>query len=662
MRGVRSMSDYLPVLITGVVTGSIYAIVALGLTLTYSTSGVFNFAQGAIAAAAAFVFYKLHISVGLPWPLAFVIVLVAFGLIGGFLLELMARGLSDVPVVQRIVATVGLLIAIQGCLSVMFGSVTYRLPEFLGTDVHHVSGAYFSTSDIVKVIVALVLALGLGVYLRSTRTGKAMRAVVDDPALLDMVGTNPARVRRAAWIIGCSFAALCGMLIAPLLNVDAILLTLLVVHAFGACAIGRFSSLPMTYLGALIVGVAEQVVQKHTAAHAALAQIYPATSFFILLAVLIFMPKGKLRELGQIVRQRPSRTSEVPVGVRRAGVAVGGLLLLLAPFIVDATRLSTATAAIAGVAVYLSLTVLVRMSGQVSLCQISLQGVGAAMFAHAVSNGGLGVFNLGLPWLVAVIAAGLFTIPFGVAVAVPAIRLSGTFLALATLGFGILLQQAGFGFGFFFGSDGSVPTPRPQWAEGPWAFYYTVLAVVVVCAALVKLVDNARLGRLLRALGDSPRALSTLGTSATAVRTLAFALSAFLAGVSGALVGGVGERSNATSFQTLAGLGLVAILAVATSVGGSGLIVPAFLAAIAFTFLPSYATQSNPNATYAFQMLFGLAAIAVALLSNGRWSTIFADLSAKDAHRTETSPVRERYQEYTPAGPARTAPLGWRRT
>jgi ABC-type branched-subunit amino acid transport system permease subunit len=331
--------------------------------------------------------------------------------------------------------------------------------------------------------------------------------------------------------------------------------------------------------------------------------------------------------------------------MRALGGALGVSLLVFAPFIVDDTRLSTATAAVAQVALYLSLIVLVRISGQVSLCQLALQGVGAAMFGHAMSHGGLGAFNLGLPWALAVVLAGLLTVPVGLIVAIPAIRLAGTFLALATLGFGILLQQAGFGFSLFFGAGGSIATPRPRGAEGPWAFYYAVLAAVALCAVMVKMIERARLGRLLRAVGDSPLALATLGTNVAMARTLAFAFSAFLAGVSGALAGGVGERTNASSFQALASLGLIAVLAISGAVGGGGTIAPAFVAGMAFTFLPSYATESNVDAANAFQLGFGALAILVALLSNGRWSEIFARSAARSRHRAEVSPVRERITE-----------------
>jgi branched-subunit amino acid ABC-type transport system permease component len=639
------MSTLLPLLVAGISTGSVYAVAGMGLTLTYKTSGIFNFAQGAIAAAAAYLFFVLRVEHGMPWPLAFAITLLVFGVIGGSVLELISRPLADVPIAQRIVASVGLLVAIDGALLVIFGPDFKKLPEYLGRSVHQISGAYFSTSDLIKALIALAAAVGLGAFFRSTRTGRAVRAVVDDASLLDLTGVSPARVRRTSWMIGSGFAAIAGMLIAPLLNVDVNLLTLLVVHAFGACAIGRFTSIPMTYVGGLVIGVAEQVVQKYTTSHPNLVDLYPATSFLVLLLVMVCIPRSKLIEVGRMIRQQPPRPSELPTQLRVAGIVVGVALLLFGPFYISPIRLSTATSALAMVILYLSLTLLVRISGQVSLCHVALQGAGAALFAHAISHGGLSVLNLGLPWPVAVIAAGLMTVPIGLVIALPAVRLSGTFLALATLGAGLLIGQTAFRYGILFGATGSVPTPRPSGADGPWAYYYVAVAVVLLSAVLVKVIERARLGRLLRALADSPTALSTLGANVTVSRNLAFALSAFLAGVSGAILGGVAQHSNSTNYQALASLSLIAILAISGAIGGGGTIIPAFVAGAVFTFLPSYATSGSEKAAYVFQMAFGVFAVAAALLSNGRGSRLFGTLAARGQEQRGRSPVRARTDE-----------------
>src|SRR4051794_35583078 len=201
------MSTLLPLLVAGISTGSVYAMAAMGLTLTYKTSGIFNFAQGAIAAAAAYLFYVLRVEHGQSWPVAFTITVLVFGVVGGAVLELISRPLADLPIAQRIVASVGLLVAIDGCLLVIFGTNSKILPEFLGRTVHQVGGAYFATSDLVKALIAVGSAVGLGVFFRSSRTGRAVRAVVDDAPLLDLTGISPARVRQISWMISTAFAA-----------------------------------------------------------------------------------------------------------------------------------------------------------------------------------------------------------------------------------------------------------------------------------------------------------------------------------------------------------------------------------------------------------------------------------------------------------------------
>ena len=115
------------------------------------------------------------------------------------------------------------------------------------------SGVRVSYAQMISVAVAAAAVAGLYIFLRTARLGVAMRGVVDNPKLLALSGTAPIRVRVASWVIGAVFASLSGVLLAPTLSLDANLLTLLVVQAFGACAIGLFSSLPLTYVGGLIV-------------------------------------------------------------------------------------------------------------------------------------------------------------------------------------------------------------------------------------------------------------------------------------------------------------------------------------------------------------------------------------------------------------------------
>ncbi|HET7722498.1 MAG TPA: hypothetical protein VFK43_21210, partial [Acidimicrobiales bacterium] len=362
---------------------------------------------------------------------------------------------------------------------------------------------------------ALVSAVGLYAFFKFSKTGVAMRGVVDDPDLLDLAGTSPARVRTQAWIIGNCFAALSGILLAPQTGLDSILLTLLVVQAFGAAAVGRFTSLPLTYAGGLVIGVGGALATKYVVDVPTLAGFPPSLPFMVLFLVLLLTPKGRFVEAGRrrLVQERAS----LPPRLVWAGRVVTVAGLLLAPQVVG-TRLPVYSNAVIFVLVFLSLRLLVSTSGQVSLCQAAFAAIGAAAFSHFADGAGL-------PWLAALLAAGLAAVPVGALVAVPAIRLSGLYLALATFGFGILVERMLFGTGLMFGGKGSRAAPRPGDLFGlslnsDKGFYYVALAVVLVISVGMFWLNRSRLGRLCQAMADSPTALAMHGANVRVTRVL----------------------------------------------------------------------------------------------------------------------------------------------
>ncbi|MGH9035734.1 MAG: branched-chain amino acid ABC transporter permease, partial [Acidimicrobiia bacterium] len=298
------MSDFWPFVVTGLTTGSLYSIAAMGLVLTYKTSGIFNFAHGAVAAGSAYLFYEMHIRHGLAWPAAAAICILVAAPLGGVLLERMARVLANVTPAAKIVATVGLLLVIQGTTTSIYGAAIIQPEEFLPQRLYRIGGLNVGFDQLVAVAVAALAAAGLSAFFRSSRTGLAMRGVVDNADLLDLAGSNPRRVRRQAWMIGNSFAALSGILIAPKLGLEPILLTLLVVQAFGAAAVGRFSSLSLTYVGGLVLGVAGSLSTKYVADFPSLAGFPSALPFLVLFLVLLVSPKGRFVEAAR--RARPA--------------------------------------------------------------------------------------------------------------------------------------------------------------------------------------------------------------------------------------------------------------------------------------------------------------------------------------------------------------------
>jgi branched-subunit amino acid ABC-type transport system permease component len=599
--------QFLPFVIVGLTAGSVYGIAGMGLVLTYKTSGVFNFAHGAVAAIGAYVFYTLHHQHGLAWPLSLAICLGIAAPVAGLFLERIARLLAGSTPTSRIVASVGLLLAIQGGATVMYGAAIRTFPQFLPRSTLSLVDVAVGWDQAIVMLVAAASALGLFLFFRHSRLGLAMQAVVDDPDLLALTAVDPKRTRRSAWIIGSMFAALSGVLIAPTLGLDAFFLTLLVVQAFGGAAIGRFSSLPLTYAGGLVVGVAGALSQKYAPTVDVLRGLPPSVPFIVLFGALLLYKKGSFAETGAASRRLvPTEPEPWPRWVKPGSAVVLLGVLLFVPAMVG-PDLPVYTNGVTFVMVFLALGLLVWLSGQISLCHAAFAAVGATAFSHLTHG-------LGLPWLPALALAGLCAVPVGALIAIPSIRLSGVYLALATFGFGILLERMAFTTGLMFGGQGSRPVPRPDFwlidAGSDRAFYYVVLAVTVACAGFVLLLVRSRLGRLMRAVGDAPVALDTLGTSVMAVRVLVFCISAFLTAVAGGLFGAAGGAVSGNGFGAFQSLLWLTVLALA----GSSVVPSAVVAAGALAVLPRYITFGEGVQP----LLFGLLALAITLL-RGRY-------------------------------------------
>ena len=596
------MHDLLPFIVIGLTTGAVYGLAATGLVLSYRTSGIFNFAYGAVAAMAVFVFFWLHVQHGMAWPLAAFLCVLVLGPVMGLLLELLARRLQTVNHTLQIAATIGLVLWVVGIGTIWLGNVSESFPSFLPTSTIAIFGVNVEWEQIFVVIISLVASVGLYVFLQHVKLGRAMRGVVDDPDLLALVGTNPNAVRRWAWVISTTFACLSGILIAPSLPIEATVLVLLVVQAFGAAAIGYFSNLPLAYVGGLALGIAGALTTKYVNAVPWLINLPAGLPFIVLIIVLVVTPRSRLVTRRFVVPISTPPSWQAPPRIRIATAMAFVALLCFVPSLVG-TKLGIYTSGLGLIILLLSLGLLVRTSRQVSLCQYAFAAIGAAAMGHFTSE-------FGLPWLVALLLAGLVAVPVGALVAIPAIRLSGVFLALATLGFGILLEQVFYTQSYFFSATGNgIATLRPDINIGPLhtetdtGFYFVVLICVVIAALSVILLTESRLGRILRAMGDSPLALESYGLSINTTRVLVFCFSAFIAAISGALISAsyhYALGSNFPSFNSLELFALVIIVAVGDpwyAVIGAGIL----------TLVPVYLTNSNVASW--LSVIFGIGAV-----------------------------------------------------
>ena len=600
------MSEFILFVVTGLAAGSVYALAGVGLVLTFKTSGVFNFAQGALSSVAAYSFFELFVTRGWSWQLAAFTSIVVIGSIMGLLLEPFARRLRHASLPMQVAGTVGLLLVIQSGIALIYPDEEFRqVPQFLKQGGFTLAGAPVQWSDAVTFGVALIATLVLTLVLHRTRAGVATRALVDNDELLSLNGISPATVRRGTWVVGSMLAAASGVLFAPLLPLNSLQITLLVVSAFGAAAIGRFSSLPLTFAGGLLIGVGASLVTRY-ATDPMFLGLAPSLPFVVLFVIILFT-----RRPGSAFKTPPPfRSGSTWAAPAPLQLGIGALVLVFLAVVPSfaGIHLTEWTAALGGIVLFLSLALLVRTSGQVSLCQIAFMAIGACSFYH------LSV-DKGFPWFLALLVAGVIAIPVGALLAIPAIRLSGLHLALATFGFGILLQYMFYTRSFMFGAiaSGGLPMPRPvMWGAsqplGDTGYYYLALVLTLAAAVGVVALTRSRLGRLLRGMGNAPTALETTGAAVNVTRVLVFCISAFLAALAGALIGVARTTVSAQDFQPLTSLTFLALIMIV--IGREPW--DAVLAGLSWYVVPSY--LSGGNVPIYLTLLFGASAVLLAVL------------------------------------------------
>ncbi|HKI42684.1 MAG TPA: branched-chain amino acid ABC transporter permease/ATP-binding protein [Mycobacterium sp.] len=601
------MQEFLPFIVIGLATGAVYGLAGIGLVLTYKTSGIFNFGYGAIAALVAFCFYFLN-DHGLPWGASAAISLLVFAPILGLLLELMARSLSGAGETIKVVATVGLILIVESLGSLWYPTNPPTFPNFLPQSTVRMLGVNVTWEQIILFLFSAVAAAALYWFFRSVRSGIVMRGVVDNADLVAMSGDDPVLVRRRAWIIGSVFAGVAGLFLAPTQLLDGATLTTAVFAAFGAAAIGYFTNLPLTFVGGLLVGVASALVDKYSATVSWVGGLPPALPFIVLFVVLIVLPRRLLVQRRLAATMQVRRTYHAPPRIRLAAGAIAIGLLAVMP-IIQADYVTVWSAALINMILFLSLGLLVRRSGQISLCHLAFAAVGAAAFGHFAANDHL-------PWLLALVLASLVAVPVGALIAIPAVRVSGVFLALATLGFGILMEQAFYTRNFMFGqSTLGLSSPRPAVSIGAWnlstdtGFYYLLLIIAVLVVVTLTVINHGRLGRLLGALADSPLALETHGTTSSVLKVIVFCIVAAIAAMAGALEAMLFQVGIGTYFPAFNSLTLVALVVIVT-VGDPWY---AVIAAIGYSVIPAYLTSATT--TSVLNLIFGLGAVTAALTS-----------------------------------------------
>jgi branched-chain amino acid transport system permease protein len=588
--------------VIGIVTGAVYAVSASGLVLTYTTSGIFNIAHGAIGMLMAFTYWQLRVHQNWPAPIALIlVVLVMAPLLGAFLERVLMRGLRAATVATSLVVTIGLMVGLIGLAQNIWPVDPRELRGFFAPNKFRVLGINVTWHQGVIILVGLGIAAGLWILLNRTRTGIAMRAVVDDRNLLGLNGAKPDQVSMLSWALGASLASIAGILLAPDLQLDVVLLTLLVINSYAAAMAGRMRSLPLTYVGALALGLIESYSIGYVNLSGWLIGLRPTLPVLFLFVLLLLMPEARLRAgrlVGSVVPRVPSFRRSVVGGV--ALVAVAGALT----FIVDTSNLIRLGQGLAFGIIMLSLVLLTGYGGQVSLCQMSFAGLGAFAMAKMGGDGNV----------VGILAAAGLAAFVGALVALPSLRLQGLYLALSTMAFAVLMDYMVFPNNALFGNFGALDVGRLDVLglsfDSERAYFVLLAIMFALFGILVLRIRRGTFGRVLSAMRDSPVACATLGLSLTRTKLAVFMLAAGMAGVGGAMFGGLKGSAGATDFLMLQSLPLLllAVIGGITSVGG------ALLGGLLFA-LPSIV--ENPTMQKLQFLWVGIAAVSIGRQPNG---------------------------------------------
>ena len=622
------MQTFLNILINGLVIGAVYAIAASGLVVTYSTSGIFNFAHGALGMFCAFAYWEVRVDQGWPVPLALAfILLVVAPLLGLLLYIVVIRGLEGTSEIVKLVIPISLMLAFIGLAGWIWDqSKPHALQPFFGLNKFTLFHVVITYHNVTIMVISLLLAVGLRILLYRTRTGISMRAVVDDRALFQLNGGRPDRAPMYSWMLGVSLSALAGILITPFNggSLSTTLLTLLVINAFAAAMLGRLRSLPWTYAGALILGIVTRMTFSPPIG------IFPkrfdwagnvrsAAPMILLFIVLLILPQDRLR--GVSVARTRERFSMPTMPVSSIGAAVVIAAVFMLSRIMAPRDVLTLSEGVAASIIMLSLVLLSGYAGEISLATMAFGAIGGTVFYHHVSHV-VGARAGWLPYLIAIVATALV----GAVVALPALRLRGLYLGLATAAFSVGVEQIVFkeshaqrriypvvltllivtglavvysvfrNRGVVSGAvaavvsaialftagtnswlirqrwlpifpNANLQVPRPKLFGidfAPQTNYLLLLTVVFALLGLGLIVlRRSSYGRRLAAMKDSPAACATLGMNIIRLKLSVFMISAGIAGLGGCLLAQQSGAVTADRFSLFESLSLFMLVVVA---------------------------------------------------------------------------------------------------
>lgn len=553
------MAEVIQFALLGLGLGALYSLSAQGLMIIYRGSGVLNFAHGAVGMVSAYLCWDLSTRAGLPWFLSFLIGITVAAGIGALIHLLVMKPLRRASSLSRIAATLGVLLILQGIIVLVYTADLKLVDSALPVDRLEITPDIGITADrlILLLVSAAVCAILWFVY-KKTKFGLATSAVAENETVASSLGLSPNKIAVANWAIGSALAGAAAILISPIVQLQPVTMTNLVIAALAPALIAGFRSFPIAFFSALGVGVLQVEVTRWVPV-SGLGQSVP---FLIILIVLIV--RGTSLPARDFFLQRLPElgTGRVrPIVVSVTFVLAAAALWFMSPVWQDAFIIFLGIAT-----VMLSIVVLTGYTGQISLAQYTVAGLGAWIVAQ------LDVY-LNIPFLLALVLGVLIAAPLGALMALPAVRARGLSLAVATMGIGAAIEYMIFHdpnlSGGAFGFDVSDPTLfglNLNSILNPGGYAIFALVIFVLAALAVANIRRGTSGRQMIAVRTNERAAAALGISVRSVKIYAFALASSLAALGGVVLAYRNDVVVFSEFTNLTSVNMVAW----SMVGGVG--------------------------------------------------------------------------------------------
>ena len=281
------MHNFFQFVIGGLGFGGIYAFAALGLVLIFKTSGVVNFAFGAMATVVTLILWSLLNHAGLPFAAAWVLAMLIAMLIGGFTNGILMRRIERSAVLVQIVLTLGLLILIEGLAGVLWGYAPKSIPQPLSGNSVNVASFLITPNDLFIIGLTVGIGLLLFVVFEWTRVGLAMRAIAADREVASLMGIRTNLYVTGSWAFGTALSGVAAILVAPKPGLEPTMMDQVAVFAFAAAVVGGFGSLIGAVVGGFLIGIASNLIAAYVSTDLQLTLI-----FAVIVAVLYVRPDG----------------------------------------------------------------------------------------------------------------------------------------------------------------------------------------------------------------------------------------------------------------------------------------------------------------------------------------------------------------------------------